>query len=597
MPIHKLTPLGLLLLSGCLYHATERTDDAIRELAAHPFDPAPTFLPEPASQLNESKAALPSTPNFDIQTTALLRAGQDAKADNDAKPAKDPPIDKEPDVKAEPLKKVPERAPIPNAIPGAETPLIKLPENKPEQPAYIHQLYPKMPPLPQEAKALPGPEGHPYTLADLQQIAATNSPTLRQAAADVEAARGNLIQAQTYPNPTLALGFTPSNNGSTPGAEIITLDQKVSTVGKIKLASAAAQKALDNAELALRRARSDLSTQVRNAYFAFLVNLETVRVSKALAVFTDEMYRIQEDVTEHGFGAVYEPAALRAQAFTTRLALQQAIANYIYSWKSLVAVVGLPQLPLSEVSGRVDRIIPYYDYDAVLAYALRNHTDVLTARNTVEQARYNLKLAQVTPIPDFDFNVGLQKDFALAPFGVMPTMTVSIPLPVWDKNKGNITAAEAALVRASEEPHHVAVAITNNLATAYANYKNNLSGLEYYRKFILPDQVRTFRGVYERRRVDILGVPGLASPPAFADLVTAEQTLVSNVQTYLGILGTLWSSVTSVADFLQTDDLFQLSQPLGVPALPDLEQLPCWMCNHPAAPQADGKPSVCLPQE
>ena len=53
---------------------------------------------------------------------------------------------------------------------------------------------------------------------------------------------------------------------------------------------------LHNAELALKRARSDLSTQVRNAYFAVLVAKETVRVNKALAHFTDEVYQLQANL-------------------------------------------------------------------------------------------------------------------------------------------------------------------------------------------------------------------------------------------------------------------------------------------------------------
>ena len=51
--------------------------------------------------------------------------------------------------------------------------------------------------------------------------------------------------------------------------------------------------------------------------------------------------------------AAYEPAALRAQAYTARLAYKQSIASYIYNWKQLVAIVGLRQLPLSEVAGRL----------------------------------------------------------------------------------------------------------------------------------------------------------------------------------------------------------------------------------------------------
>ena len=214
-----------------------------------------------------------------------------------------------------------------------------------------------------------------------------------------------MIQANAYPNPTVSYQFTPSNNGSTPGGDGFGIDQTIKTGGKLGLQRAAAEMDLHNAELALQRARSDLATQVRNAYFAVLVAKETVRVNKALAHFTDEVYRLQAQMLAGGFAAPYEPAALRAQAYSARLAYKQAIQTYIYSWKQLVAAINVRQLPLSEVAGRVDSAIPYYDFDAIQAYVLRNHTDVLTARNGIDKARYNLKLAQVTPVPDVDVNM------------------------------------------------------------------------------------------------------------------------------------------------------------------------------------------------
>jgi cobalt-zinc-cadmium efflux system outer membrane protein len=262
----------------------------------------------------------------------------------------------------------------------------------------------------------------------------------------------------------------------------------------------------------------------------------------------------------------------------TRLAYKQAIFSYIYDWKSLVAAIGLQQLPLSEVAGQVDRLIPYYDYDKVLAHVLRNHTDILTARNTLGRAQLTLKLSQVTPaVPDLDVRMTLEKDFALAPFGTYHTLSVGFPIPIWDQNKGNIIAAQAALVRASEEAHRVQVTLANNLAAAYSNYKNNLVALEDYRRNILPDLVRYYRGIFARRQID----PN--SP--FGDLVAAQQILQTNVISYIGVLGTLWTSVVGVADFLQTDDLFQLASPRELPELPDFNQLCLLYCGHPALAQ------------
>jgi cobalt-zinc-cadmium efflux system outer membrane protein len=399
----------------------------------------------------------------------------------------------------------------------------------------------------------------------------------------VEAARGNMIQANAYPNPTLSYQFTPSNNGSTPGADGFGVDQTIKTGGKLRLQTSAAEMDLHNAELALRRARSDLATQVRSAYFAVLVAKETVRVNKALAQFTDAVYRLQADLLAGGFAAPYEPAALRAQAYSARLAYRQAIQTYIYAWKQLVAVISVRQLPLVDVAGRVDSAIPYYDYDAILAYVVRNHTDVLTARNGIDKARYNLKLAQVTPLPDVDVNMAVLRDYSLAPKQVCPTLTLGVPIPIWDRNQGAIMAAESALIRAEEEPHRAERNLTNTLAAAYVNYKTNLDALEYYRRYILPDQVRAYRGAYDRRQID--------PNASFGDVVSAQQTLAASVTTYLQTLGQVWASVTSVADLIQTDDLFEFARAEAVPPLPDLAQLPPLPCCHPSAGATVGLPN------
>ncbi|HEV3436045.1 MAG TPA: TolC family protein [Gemmata sp.] len=552
---------GFVLSTGCLYHGKEATDETVKSLASRPYDMLPEQLrdkagsstsKEPTARDNSRQTVNPTVPT-DVQTVAYMEAAQDGKQ---------PPATKY-------------ELHVPEAIPGSEAPLIKLPVDPAAKVEALRKLYPPLAPLVEEVRPLPGPNGKPYTLSDFQRIAAENSPTLRQAASDVQAARGNLIQTATYANPNVSVQLQPSNNSATSGAIGYSIDQVIQTGGKMRLQTAAAKKAMDNAELALRRARSDLATQVRNAYYSLLVAKETMRVTRALSVLTDEVYRVQLALTEKGGqNAAYEPAALRAQAYTARLAYQQATATYIYAWKTMVSTISERQLPLSEVAGRLDVAVPLYDYDRVLAHVLRNHTDALTALNGIDINKFNLKLNQVTPYsPNLDFNVGMFKDQALLPFGTYWSFGVTAPLPFWDQNRGGILTAESALARALEEPHRVEMALTNTLATNFTNYKTNLDAVEYYRRYVLPDQVRFYRGVLVRRQID--------ANAQFGDLVAAQQALASSVTTYLGLLGTLWSSVVSVADMLQTDDLFQNAELRGLPALPDLESLPPLPCCHP----------------
>ena len=65
---------------------------------------------------------------------------------------------------------------------------IELPKDPAERKEYLNRLYPPLPPLGPNLGPLPG-LGSPLALADLQNLAMTNSPLLRQPAADVEAAK------------------------------------------------------------------------------------------------------------------------------------------------------------------------------------------------------------------------------------------------------------------------------------------------------------------------------------------------------------------------------------------------------------------------
>ncbi len=580
--LRKMLPLAaILLLNGCLWPVRQTVDQRVSNLAQQPYDtvpkgatekPMPPAAPEAGNdtsapgQSQQSGAAVSDVPT-DVQTTVWMegdgrRTGHHALTTGWT--------DEEADGTAPRGRKL--ELNIPAQLPGSEAPRVELPKDKVELQREIDRIYPELPPLPEEPKVEPGPYGRAYTLSDLQSLAAANSPTLRQAVANVELAKGNLVQARTYSNPTLTYLFDPSATNLTAGVQGLAFEQVIRTGGKQKLGVAAAAQDVEIAELALKRARSDLSTAVRSAYFTLLVDVETLAVTRALAQFTDDIYRLQTGLLRGALAAPYEPASLRAQAYSTRLAFRQAIQDYMYDWKKLVATIGLRQLPLTEVAGRVDRLIPYYDYDDVLAYALQNHTDVVTARNTLQKARYYLKLAQVTPIPDLDARWTYERDKATTPNGAYHQFGVGIPLPIWDQNKGNIIAAQAGLDFASEESHRVEVALTNGLAAAYANYQDNLYAIEYYRRYILPDLVRYYRGIYARRQVD--------PNSAFGDLVAAQQNLSSNVTSYLGVLQNLWMSVVGVADFLQTDDLFQTAKPRPLPELPNFSQPPQWPCEH-----------------
>jgi cobalt-zinc-cadmium efflux system outer membrane protein len=481
---------------------------------------------------------------------------------------------------------------LPEGLPGSEAPPIRLPgetedpKDREKNQEYFRKLFPNMPPVGPDTEPQPGPGGRPLTLADLQRLAMSNSPPLRQAAADVESARGALIQAGAYPNPTFAYESDTVNTAGTAGFQGVFVDQIIKTGGKLKLAQAAAQMDYLNAQLALRRAQTDLITSVRSGYFAVVVAQESIRVNKILVRLTDVVYSLQVEIVKAGAAATaapYEPMALRVLANQARVALIQARNHYVSSWKQLAANIGMPGMHYTELAGSIDLPIPRYRYEQVLARVLANHTDVLTAQNTQQKARFNLRLAQVMPIPDVDVHVILQKDFTAAPFLFSHGLQISVPVPIWDHNKGNIIQAQGMLLRATEEAHRVRAVLTASVASAFETYDNNLKTVEKYAREILPDQVRVYKGTYDRHRQLPLDV-------GFQDVVTAQQTLAAALAAYLTALDAQWQAAVALANFLQTNDLFGVGQEtvdVHCEALRDLEGLKPLPCCHPSNPLPD----------
>jgi cobalt-zinc-cadmium efflux system outer membrane protein len=244
-------------------------------------------------------------------------------------------------------------------------------------------------------------------------------------------------------------------------------------------------------------------------------------------------------------------------------------------------------MPTTQLAGRIDTALPVFNYEEVRDRMLARHTDVQIAENDILRARLSLRLAQLIPIPDVDLQVKGEKDYTAAPHLWTTSIQLTVPIPVYDRNQGNIIQAAALLRSAEEEPHKARDDLYARLADAYGRYDTSRVQIEFFRKNILPDQLRGYVGLFERYQIAPGRPPAIqlwVPDPTFQDVVNAQQQLVTIIQSYLTTRGATWTSVVDVANLMQTDDLFQLGEKLDVPPIPELAPLPC--C-HPCSPLRD----------
>jgi cobalt-zinc-cadmium efflux system outer membrane protein len=574
--------ISLSALSGCSY-LTSQVDKEVTKLAAQvqqvDIHPANDLAPPAESEVQASLSRRAATPEEAPHAPPEDSAARTSKVETALRPAElERTSQSTPDKSGkrttliqavalqQPEKQKPDRVVVPPNLPGAKAPLLERLEDREELKRMLQRNYPPLPPAPQLRPPAPGPEGRPMTLADLQRLAALYSPAIKSAESAVQAAKGAAKQAGAYPNPTAFFEQDTVGTGSM-GYQGFGSHLTVMTAGKLKLQQASAMMDLLNAQVALKRAYIDLSYAVRTNYFAVLVAREGVKINQALYEFSLDIFQFQIEQVEGLRSARYEPMQLRPLILQARFNLIQAQNQYLASWKQLAAAMGLRDMQLTEVAGRVDMAVPVFEYNEVRARVLANHTDVRTAYNNIEQAKFNLRLAQVTPIPNVDLNLLGQKDGTAPPNVIAHSLQASVPIPIFNQNLGGIKQATGLLAQALAAIEQTRNTLTQSLADAYNRFATNR---EYVAITLqqAQDQLRVYRHMRERYYE-----AGQGGGLDFTDLFVAQQALVTYISNYIAALGMQWLAVCDVANLLQTDDLFQVGPKKEMAPVPDLKQL------------------------
>jgi cobalt-zinc-cadmium efflux system outer membrane protein len=191
------------------------------------------------------------------------------------------------------------------------------------------------------------------------------------------------------------------------------------------------------------------------------------------------------------------------------------------------------------------------------AHARQWHTDVLTARNALDQAEVNLRLQRLTPLPDLQTGVVVQHDNqdGLNQFNLQ----LGVALPTFDRNQGNIRQAAATVGRARENIRAVGNDAASKLAEAFGRYESARVAVCDDAEKVIPHLAQSYLGLMRRRRNE----PDKAS---FLDQLGAQQSLVQALQSYLQALAAQWQAVADIAAAAQLDDLYQCENP--TPAVP-----------------------------
>lgn len=419
----------------------------------------------------------------------------------------------------------------------------------------VKPLFPRM------GKAQEQAAGSLMTLASLQQLAAESNPTLRQADAEIRAAKARQQQSGLYPNPTVGYTGDEIRGGSLGGGKQgFFVSQPIVTAGKLGKNRKIFSEETRLAEVEAEEQKMRIENAVRIAYYRVLAAQELLEAQRDLA-------RIAQDNAEtetrlSNTGQADRPEVLQAEVEARRMQMAARVRENTLrqEWRGLAAVIGKPDLPLQVVEGNLEASLPEVNEEQVIETIAKESPAVRIASISTSRAQAVLDRAKAEPVPDLQLRAGAvysgeQLEGINRSTGWEGLAEIGVTLPLWNRNQGNIAAARQDIDRAQREETRVQLTLRERAAALLDQYATAHIMADEYREGILPRAKEAYT-----LNVDKYGKM-LASYPVVLD---SQRALYQLHLEYVATLENVWTTGIALQGYLLTDGLEAPARPSEV---------------------------------
>ncbi len=421
------------------------------------------------------------------------------------------------------------------------------PEPDASQPQHQHHRPEASPKSPSEASQRQSAEPT-LRLEDLERMALQNNPTLAQAEAAIRAAEGRRLQAGLYPNPIIGydgdeFSFRSFGNKS---EHFFFIEQTIVTAGKLKKSREIAAQEKVQAEAEAEAQKQRVLNAVRLLYYEALGAQQLVDLRRQLSKIATEAVSISAEL--YNVGQADRPDVLESEVEAQRgeIELIRAENNLARIWQLLAAVVGDPSLKPARLEGNLEAEVPRLNMEAALARLLSESPEIKSAQAALARARAELVRAKAEPKPDLFVRGGI--GYSTEPIELIGKKTgpearieIGVRLPLFNRNQGNIAAAEAEIWRAEREVERLELALRARLAAAFNRYYDAWQVVERYQQRVLPRAQRAYELYLTSFRQMAASYP---------QVLIAQRTLFQVRTDYVASLVELWQSVTEIRGML-----------------------------------------------
>ncbi|MCE1239695.1 MAG: TolC family protein [Azonexaceae bacterium] len=327
------------------------------------------------------------------------------------------------------------------------------------------------------------------TLSAAIDFALASNPELSAADNELRAIEGVVLQAGALPNPEISTSVEDTQNKATRTTSI-QLSQRIELGGKRSARIASAERWRDVATADLAAKRLDVRATVTAAFFDVLVAQERVQQAEDLLRLAQRVSQATSRRVVAGKISPVEETKARVAEASARVELNQAQRELLTTRKRLAASWGSSMPRFDKAEGRTE-ILPALRSAEDIDSSLNSSPALLRARHEMERFSALADLERARRIPDVTVSLGSKKAEEIG--RNQTTVGLSMPFPIFDRNRGNVLEAQRRADKARDE----LVAAELRLGTEVAQNQERLRALVVEAQTLQDEIVPGARSAYE----------------------------------------------------------------------------------------------------
>jgi cobalt-zinc-cadmium efflux system outer membrane protein len=382
------------------------------------------------------------------------------------------------------------------------------------------------------------------TLESLEQMALENNPSIRQASAAVGKALGIRQQVGLLPNPAIGYFGEEIGNEDAAGLHGAFVSQTFVRGHKLAWNRRVIGHDVEAARWQVEAQRFRVSNDIRIEFYNALAAQERVKLARQFRMVAEQGVQVSKDLMEAKEGALPDVLQSEMQLSEVNLAIQQAEFELQGAWNEIISLAGMPHLNRTRLIGELDMPVDELDFETVYSQMVAASPLLRAASARVRRAHANLHRQNIQPIPNLNAQLGAGYDDATG--DEFANIQLSVPVPIHNKNQGNIRAARAEYCEATQNVKRIRLQIQRELARVLRDFQVAKATVQQYKESLVPKADET---------LELLLAAQQAGEFDFLRVLTARRSFFEVNWKYVMALNELATAKTKIEGLLLTGGL------------------------------------------